>query len=194
MAKRALQDRPRREAQLAEIREIQRGLEERAEARLARVRRKELLQSVTLGLYVEIDKLCKKVPVEEATDLVVQQVNDLIADVKSLVDDDPFVERMTPFVPAGNNPQHRDVIIVLQNIKQALLRLGSSLEKDTRNASLAREAALVETALSWHLDGGALTQDDESVTSADDGWFDDSGEFDFAELDQTNLREYFGLE
>ncbi len=46
-----------------------------------------LLESVSLGLYEEVDKLSKKAPAELVTDLVLTQTNDIIRETKQLVAD-----------------------------------------------------------------------------------------------------------
>jgi ElaB/YqjD/DUF883 family membrane-anchored ribosome-binding protein len=80
-----------------------------------------LLESVSLGLYDEIDKLAKKAPAEPVTDLVFAQMNQVIRETKELVEDDPYVQRLQEFVAAGDNPQHRDAVVVLRQVRQGLL-------------------------------------------------------------------------
>jgi len=82
----------------------------------------DLLTSVTQGLYEELDKLSKKAPVDEATELVVESVNDVIKDIHVLSPNDAYIQRVKPFVPAGNNPEHRDVILILKQLSQGLKR------------------------------------------------------------------------
>jgi hypothetical protein len=74
------------------------------------------------GLYQEIDKIYKKAPEEPISDLTVENVNNLIKDTKEIVKDDPYIDRVKEFVPAGDNPEYRDVIIVLRQLTQGLDR------------------------------------------------------------------------
>ena len=80
-----------------------------------------LLESVSLGLYEEVDKLSKKAPAEPVTDLVLAQLNDIIRETKQLTDD-PYIQRITEFVPAGDNPEQRDAVVVLRQIRLGLER------------------------------------------------------------------------
>ena len=100
----------------------------------------DLLKSVTDGLYEELDKLSKKAPVDEATDLVVDHVNTVIEDVRALAPNDVYVQRVNPFVPAGDNPEHRDVILVLKQLRQGLDRCADRLER--REKTLANRISL----------------------------------------------------
>ena len=77
----------------------------------------DLLQSVSLGLYDEIDKLAKKAGADQVTDLALEQVNDFIRDAKALLSEDPYAQRQKEFVPAGDNPQHRDVVVVMRQLR-----------------------------------------------------------------------------
>ena len=82
----------------------------------------ELIHSEGLGLYDEIDKLCKKAPSEMATPLQVTVVNGFINRAKQLLQGDPIINEVSSFVPAGDNPEYRDVLTVLRQITQGLQR------------------------------------------------------------------------
>src|SRR5713101_7899779 len=56
------------------------------------------LHSVVLGLYDELDKLCKKSPAEPLTDLALQQVNDAIQEAHALDQEDLHLQKIKPFV------------------------------------------------------------------------------------------------
>lgn len=81
-----------------------------------------LVHSEALGLYDEMDKLCKKAPSEMATALQVNVVNRFIERAKQLLQGDPIIDDVTAFVPAGDNPEYRDVLTVLRQITQGLQR------------------------------------------------------------------------
>jgi hypothetical protein len=81
------------------------------------------LSSYVDGLYVEVDKVAKKSPRDELSDLAVQRVNRAIRDAKSILDGfDEYVSDLAEFVPAGDNPEARDAVLVLSEIKAALSR------------------------------------------------------------------------
>ena len=82
----------------------------------------ETVDSVLHGLYDEIDKLCKKAPAEPATDLAVEEINRVIGAVKELLQGDPFIANIKPFVPAGENPELRDALMVLRLLMQGMRR------------------------------------------------------------------------
>lgn len=132
----------RRKEKLAELGEILHRLWAHRDKNQADQDRVQMLTSVTDGLYTELDKLSKKAPVDQATDLVVEHVNEVVQDVRTLLPDDPYIQRLKPFVPAGDNPEHRDVILVL---KQLLQGLGRAVDPLSGQARVVRERiALVE--------------------------------------------------
>ena len=63
--------------------------------------RLDLLQSVSAGLYEELDKLAKKSPADEISPLGLEHVNELIRDAKELSPADLYMQRCKVFVPAG---------------------------------------------------------------------------------------------
>jgi hypothetical protein len=83
----------------------------------------DLLQSVSLGLYDELDKLSKKSGADQVTDLALGQVNDFISDAKRLMPEDVYVQRCKEFVPTGDNPENRDTVVVMRQMRQGLERV-----------------------------------------------------------------------
>lgn len=81
-----------------------------------------MLTNVLVGHYDEVDKLCKKAPAEEITELLLKRVNQLIGQTKLLLRGDPFIDTIDVFVPAGDLPELRDVLIILRELKQGLTR------------------------------------------------------------------------
>jgi len=57
----------------------------------------------------------------EATPLIVEQVNDIIRDAKSIIEGDPYLDRVKEFVPAGNNPTYPDVLLVARSVQTSML-------------------------------------------------------------------------
>jgi len=86
----------------------------------------EQINSELGGLYQELDKIYRKAPGEQVSDLTVENVNNLIRDTKEIINEDPYIDRVKEFVPAGDNPEYRDVIIVLRQLMQGLNRFKRS--------------------------------------------------------------------
>lgn len=82
----------------------------------------DLVESELTGLYDEIDKLAKKVPNEPVTDLQLRILNSLIRKAKYLLSGDTIINEVEIFVAAGNNPEYRDALTVLRQIRQGLER------------------------------------------------------------------------
>jgi hypothetical protein len=154
-----------------------------------------LLDSVSHGLYDEIDKLAKKAPAEPVTDLALEQINDVIRETKQLIQSDPYVRRLNEFVAAGDNPQHRDAVIVLRQIRQGLERFGRQLDS---LISLLRtrlgDAKGISVAIRLNLDGEEVVDENElkeyGVTVSSE-WLSGDDEFSFTRLDVTDIHEYF---
>ena len=110
-------------------RKEQQESEARAEARKARLEylqgtrtRWTLLNSVLDGLYTEFEKLTKKSPADEITNLALKRINVVIKDAKGLLKDDSYVDSIDPFVAAGDLPQLRDALMILRELKQGMER------------------------------------------------------------------------
>lgn len=104
-----------------------------------------LLTSVTDGLYIEIEKLTKKAPSEQVTQLALEQINDVIKDTKNLLKADPYIEKLNIFVPAGDLPELRDTLVILRQVKQGLERANNNwntkpLAHRLSNATLLKAA------------------------------------------------------
>ena len=158
-----------------------------------------LLDSVSQGLYEEIDKLARKAPAEPLTELAVGQANDLIRETKELLSDDTFVQRLNEFVPAGDNPQHRDAVVVLRQIRQGLERSQKQFSAlHMLWHSRLREAEAAVIAVELFLQGRQEVSKDDlkaNGVQVEDDWLVGSGfnkSFSFLRLDRTNIPEYFG--
>lgn len=95
----------------------------------------DLLDSVLEGFYDEMDKLAKKAPADEITELGLKRVNELIKQSKELLAGDPFIDSIDPFVAAGENPEHRDILLILREIRQGMKRQREEhqeLERESR--------------------------------------------------------------
>jgi hypothetical protein len=155
----------------------------------------QLLKSVGGALYGEMDKLSKKAPAEEVTELGLGEVNNFLAQVKTLGKDDPFIQRLKEFVAAGQQPQNRDVVLVLKLALQGLDRINESVSPLVRSATeRVREASAVELALDYYLqyqqmaDQGAFEANDVELP---DEWETYDHKFDYERLDRTDIGTYF---
>jgi poly-D-alanine transfer protein DltD len=117
-------ERRRVEAEQRKIEEEQRRLEEIEKLRIGMKVRPafDMLQSELTGLYDEMDKLAKKAPNEPITDLQLKILNSFIRKAKYLLSKDTIINEVEIFVAAGNNPEYRDVVTVLRQIRQGLER------------------------------------------------------------------------
>jgi len=103
----------------------QREEREQAEKEKARL---EQLVSATVALYDEMDKLNRKAPAMTISLLSLERVNKIIKSAKDLMqqEKDDFIEETKEFVPAGDMPEYRDVVLVLGQLKAGLDRFRES--------------------------------------------------------------------
>jgi hypothetical protein len=158
-----------------------------------------LLESVASGLYDEVDKLSKKSPADPATDLLVDQVNEFIQDAKLLMTNDAYVQRQKLFVPAGDNPQHRDVLLVLRQVRQGLTRFKQNMEAERAIlGNTLSQARTIKAALDYYLEERS-TPDREKIvdmiSSVSSEWVTQSYPhyFNFDRLDKISLASYFSV-
>jgi Rps23 Pro-64 3,4-dihydroxylase Tpa1-like proline 4-hydroxylase len=82
----------------------------------------EQISSELDGLYLELDKIYRKAPEEQISDLTLINANNLIRDTKGIVQNDLYIDRIKEFIAAGDNPEYRDVIMVLRQLREGLNR------------------------------------------------------------------------
>lgn len=189
----------RRRLQLQQLEAVIPTLQTKAQELKAIARKLALLESVSLGLYEEIDKLAKKAGAEEVTPLVLDQVNDVIRETKELVLDDPYVKRYHEFVPAGTNPQHRDVVLVLRQVRQGLDRFATEIMANIERVdTLLADARGVRIAVLFALQGhGRVTEGDlhTNEVTVQPRWKRGlPWHFEFDVLDRTDLPSFFAVE
>jgi hypothetical protein len=109
--------------------------QEEAERQKARL---EQLVSATDALYIEMDKLTKKAPVVQISQLSLERVNKIIRSVKDFLgqEKDDFIEELVEFVPAGDMPEYRDVTLVLSQIKAGLDRFRAKYREHWRRLGI----------------------------------------------------------
>jgi len=187
-----------RTEQLTQIRNIIAAIEPRLQKAHGSQRTQlKLLESVSLGLYDEIDKLSKKAPSEPVTDLVLTQVNEVIRETKELIVDDSYVQRLQEFIPAGDNPQHRDAVVVMRQVRQGLQRFHSQLEPLAEQLKIhLLNAKGIEVALQIYLAGNSSVTNEELEAyniKLPKAWMTGIAPkyFNFSKLDQIDIAAYF---
>ncbi|MDX6577824.1 MAG: hypothetical protein QOE96_3777 [Blastocatellia bacterium] len=121
-------ERKKQEAEQRRLEEEQQELaaqRERADElrQMLRVKRAYgMLVSEVTGLYDEMDKLAKKAPNEPVTTLQLKIINSFIKKAKQLLSGDIIIDEVEVFVAAGDNPEYRDVVTVLRQVRQGLDR------------------------------------------------------------------------
>jgi len=126
------------------------------------------------GLYEEVDKLTKGRSIVPTSDLFVELANNLIADAKTLVFRDIYLDRLKEFVPAGNNPSYPDILVKLRTLMQSLERFQAMLKTESaKHSSIVLELRTILAALE-------LAKLEEESTSEDaaegEGEYDDEPE------------------
>ena len=194
--RRERQEREIRDKRADQLRRAEQQLEAlEGEVRTAREHkaRHQALSDHLIGFYDEVDKLAKGKALMEATTLIVEQINDVIRDAKSIINDDPYLDRVKEFVPAGDNPVYPDVLLVARSVRQCLGRTEKGFGEREKRAVKARRQARTIVAALRHFDehhGRPSKGDVEERlgASAPEEWLfeDNDGDsyFDFARLDE----------
>lgn len=114
-------------------------------------RRHAQLTSVVAGLYEEVNKLTLKWPTALTTNLTVEKTNRAVTAVRDFLagpageflgEQDDFAQEIHPIITAGDLPENRDVLLTLSELRQALSRVQTSIERagdELRRAEKARE-------------------------------------------------------
>jgi hypothetical protein len=167
-----------------------------------KIARADDLASHMLGFYEEIDKLAKGRSLLGATDLGVEQANDIVREAKRLIQADPYLDRVKELVPAGDNPLYPDVLLTIRAVQQGLERFQVRLAAQReRIASKLSEAKTIHAALQHYSEYHSIPSIQNVTTRLEgkvaSGWFtqDDRGDlrFDIARLDRCNVDEYFSV-
>lgn len=156
------------------------------------------------AFYSEMSNIAKGkgmslLPVAE---LMVSQINDAIADAKKLIEGDVYLDRVKPFISAGNPPSYPEVLLVTKTVEEVLVRRRSDFDEMLKAVQAKQnEAATVRAGLECAIENieYAVSLDDveERLDGfvADSSWFvtDDQGEetFDLDRLDALDISAYF---
>ena len=120
-----------------------------------RIRRRESLADHLQTFYGEVDKLAKGNRQTEATDLTVEQANEIIRDAKAVVAGDVYLDRVKEFVPAGENPVYPDVLMVAATVQAAVRRAEPVLTaEETRLHEIWHNARTIAAAARLILESG----------------------------------------
>lgn len=164
--------------------------------------RKALLSHLRT-FYSEMNNIAKGkamslIPVAE---LMVTQINDAISDAKNLIRNDVYLDRVKPFISAGNPPSYPEVLLVAKTVEEVLVRQGHDF--DARLEAIKQkqhEATTVQAGLECAIENVeyAVSMDDVEarLDDAPDGnWTttDDQGDelFDLGRLDELDISAYF---
>jgi hypothetical protein len=188
-----------RNQKLDELGEIEEIIRTALREKYAETSELSALESVSVGLYEELDKFTKKAPAEPVTEFVLNQLNDIVRETKKMAVGDPHIQKLTEFVAAGDNPQQRDALVLLRQSRQGLERHAGTIKRriSVLNNDL-RELALLENAVRVFLnDGSSIKKSDLefSLRDAYPDWFyaGFTHEFNFERFDSTDLFAYFGV-
>jgi hypothetical protein len=207
----AIQLKQSRTEKLAQIRSIIAKIEPQLQKAVEQLkyqkRQHKLLDSVSRGLYEEIDKLAKKAPAEPITELVLSEMNQVIRETKELAIDDSYVQRLQEFIPAGDNPQHRDAVVVLRQVRDGLDRFKDQYDSDPHVENLRSHlynAKGLEMALQLYLEGNesvSVANLEDHGTGVDNTWVINSkdgmefgNDFNFGMLDKSNKIDFLKLD
>jgi hypothetical protein len=126
------------------------------------------------GLYEEVDKLAKGRSIIPTSDLFVELANGLIADVKTLVYRDTYLDRTSQFAPAGDNPSYPDILIKLRVVQQCLKRFEGMLKAESaKHASIVVELRTILAALQI-----AKLEEEGTSEEPDEDEYEDESEVD----------------
>lgn len=126
-AKRLKADERRRQEAAEEARLIEEDRQERERvAREYELQEKHAqLESYVNGVYDEIAKLSIKWPTQPVSPLTLEKTNRAVRSARELLADesDEYLDEITELIAAGDNPEARDVVMVLRQVKDALARM-----------------------------------------------------------------------
>jgi hypothetical protein len=146
------------------------------------IRRHSEQMSQLVGLYDEVDKLTKAKSIVPTSDLLVDLVNNSISDGKDLVFRDTYLDRLSKFVPAGNNPNYPELLLALRVLRQSFERFASMMKAESaKHSSILLELRTILAALQI-----AKAQAEASLEENGD---DEDGDEDETEVDEAETDE-----
>jgi hypothetical protein len=197
------EERAHRTKQLNLVRAAVEKLKEAADDTHEKDERRKALLSHLRTFYSEMNNIAKGkgmslIPVAE---LMVTQINDAIGDAKTLIAGDVYLDRVKPFISAGNPPTYPEVLLVAKIVEEVLVRHNKDF--DARLKAIQQKlygAATVGAGLECAIENieHAVSPDqiEERIEDAPDpSWIteDDDGNelFDLDRLDAVDISAYF---
>lgn len=196
-------ERAHRTKQLNLVRAAMEKLDKATQETRKKNKRREALLSHLKAFYSEMNNIAKGkgmslIPVAE---LMVTQINDAIADAKQIIEGDVYLDRVKPFISAGNPPSYPEVLLITRTVEEVLIR--HDREFDLRLGAIRRrhqEAATVEAGLECAIEDIEYAVSIEEIEERLDGdpdqrWVttDDEGneQFDLGRLDALDIIAHF---
>ncbi|MGB8723181.1 MAG: hypothetical protein WA383_02860 [Terriglobales bacterium] len=192
-----------RTEQLSLVRAAIQKLDEVAdEARKKNKQRKALLSHLRT-FYSEMNNIAKGkamslIPVAE---LMVTQINDAIADAKKLIEGDVYLDRVKPFISAGNPPSYPEVLLVAKTVEEVLIRQGVDFDAQLEVIQQKQnEAATLQAGLECAMENIEYSVSADDVEerleyTPDPTWITTDEEenevFDLGRLDELDISAYF---
>jgi len=83
------------------------------------------LENYVSGIYDEIAKLSTKWPTQPVSTLALEKTNRAIRSARELLagEKDEYLDEINELISAGDNPEARDVVMALRQVKDALVRM-----------------------------------------------------------------------
>ena len=178
-------------------------LDEAADEARKKNKQRTALLSHLRTFYSEMNNIAKGkamslIPVAE---LMVTQINDAIADAKKLIEGDVYLDRVKPFISAGNPPSYPEVLLVAKTVEEVLVRQGRDFDPRLEVIQQKQhEATTVQAGLECAMENVeyAVSIDDVEARlddAPDPNWTttDDQGDelFDLDRLDELDVSAYF---
>jgi len=192
-----------RTKQLNLVRAAIEKLDKAADEARKRNKQREALLSHLRTFYSEMNNIAKGkamslIPVAE---LMVTQINDAIADAKKLIEGDVYLDRVKPFISAGNPPGYPEVLLVAKTVEEVLVRQGRDFNAQLEVIQQKQhEATTVQAGLECAMENVEYVVSIDDVEARlddapDPSWTttDDEGDevFDLGRLDELDISAYF---
>ncbi|HWX55530.1 MAG TPA: hypothetical protein VN176_13145 [Verrucomicrobiae bacterium] len=192
-----------RTKQLNLVRAAIEKLDEAADEARKRNKQRKALLSHLRTFYSEMNNIAKGkamslIPVAE---LMVTQINDAVADAKKLIEGDVYLDRVKPFISAGNPPSYPEVLLVAKTVEEVLVRHGGDFDAGLKVIQQKQhEATTVQAGLECAMENieyaVSINDLEERLDDTPDpSWIttdeEDNEQFDLDRLDALDISAYF---
>jgi len=196
-------ERALRTKQLNLVRAAIEKLDEAADETRKKNKQRKALLSHLQTFYSEMNNIAKGkamslIPVAE---LMVTQINEAIGDAKRLIEGDVYLDRVKPFISAGNPPGYPEVLLVAKTVEEVLVR--HDRDFDARLQAIQQklsEATTVEASLECAIENIEYAVSPDQIEerleyAPDPSWLTEDNDgnelFDLDRLDALDIRAYF---